>query len=218
MKWFLLFFNLFFLSSAFAQKLDPCLDKMINFRLMNKMRLIIRETDPLKAEKKAGLSKPIAPVSLNEMIPLEQICNHLSTEHAKSYLEMIQALDKLRTLLLKEYASTKKILPRFYQAIASGTGSTSSTLTLGDICRDGDNLFSNLGECDPDRLMLPRTLGINFFRLNAVLACQRLLPIMRQSYKRSLQCKHKKQKNHFEKIRSQIPGGGAFALPGGKFK
>ena len=38
-------FALIFYSPAFAKKLDPCLDMMINFRLMNKMKLIIKEED-----------------------------------------------------------------------------------------------------------------------------------------------------------------------------
>ena len=210
MKWFLLFFTLIFYSPAFSQRLDLCLDKMINFRLMNKMKLIIRATDPVKAEKKSKLAKAFIPVSLNEMIPVDQICSHLSLDHTKRYLEMIHATGKLRSLLIKEYATTKKISSRFYQAIASEAGSESPSLTLEDVCQDSENLLSQMGECEADRLMLPRISGIQFSQLSAVIACQRLLPIIRQAHKRSLQCKHNNRRD--------LPGTGPLVLPDRKMK
>lgn len=213
----LLFLTVLLTNVAFGSKAEKCLDQMARFRLVQAVKNAVDQIqDPKVLKKKAneeGFEHPIQ----NDIDP-KTICSLVDESEKKKFQEKRQQLAKSKKLAMRDLQNKKKVSSMIYSGIG---GVSDKDMNEAAICEDSQNSINDAlstyddSNCPIKTKQAEKFTAINVESLSFNQACEKVLPMLRKSYKDNQDCE--KQKELDRKPREEISPDkpkGRYNLPG----
>ena len=173
---------------SYAQKAEKCMDQLIRYYNVAKMRGIFLNTANEEAQGKEGNSG----VNPRTLLDNSEMCSRVPKENQDSFEEGHIQKMKTKSLVVQEFSRKKKIESFIFSGLSFKD--PKPEITEEDVCNDAHKASQVGYDCDGEKFLLQASSQIANSDAGFQEKCKKLQPLIVASEKKAADCEEAKVK------------------------